>query len=337
MIKFLKILLILPCLFSSSNRRATTTTLGKFTYIQVSPYSYYERNVAIRFKYSSRVAASFTFIVYATYSSNTKQDSLYNETLKVRSLDKELSYEPTLFYKDTILHFVIRNANKVIIESHNVNLKQFSSSIQNENVNGEHQVDSLCYIYTPTSGEQYISESFEFNNFDTYKELDKYQRLDFSTYRFKFSSYENVDLTYYSAFFLFLNSNGWLNDVDDKSGNACSLKLKINYDEEKDEYYLSLLNDLYIDPVSLKSSSSYKEGYVKTNYLYFPYEGLSNSLIDYALLTLCDVGLNKSNFLVKTTFSLNKTLLGDCSTSTYCVKENYATPDFVSGKTKEFK
>lgn len=325
--KFIRLFLIFVSVVSPNLNRAKTET--GFSYIEVS--ASYENKVDIRCEHVGSIVTKRDIKIYGLSSSGLQT---LIKSYSTRGLKVEHSFtfdNSKTFYKSVLFEYIV---DKNIYTKRVAEIRQRQNIIRDVDENFE--TSANCYIYTKEKNEQYISESFNFANFPKYLELDKYQRLDFSRFRFKYKPYiDRQVLSCYQISILCFDLNNYMEDLHKEEGMVY-VNLNLKYDKGSDEYYLALKDNLYVDPISLRTSFVEKEGYIYTNYLYFT-DNLKRVMdeLDFHI-NLNGLGSNKINLMLRTNLLMNDSLFGNCSNSQYCIDDEVSKADFDIGKVVKY-
>lgn len=325
--KFFRIFLFFASIASPYVRRSNTAT--GFSYIEVS--AQYENKVDIICEHIGSPLTKRDIKIYGV-SQNGLQTLIQSYNVRGLKVEHKLTFDNSrTFYKSVSFEYIV---DKNIYTKRVAQIRQRESIIRS--VNDSYQTSPNCYIYTKENNEQYISESYNSFNFPELLELDKYQRLDFSKYRFKYKPYVNRQtLSCYQISMLCFDLNNYMKDLHRKDG-LVYINLDLKYDKNNNEYYLAPKDNLYVDPVTLRMSFNKEEGYIKTNYLYFT-DNLKNVMdeLDFHI-NLNGLGSNKINLMLKTNLIMSNSLFGNCSNSQYCIDEEVSKANFEIGKVVKY-
>ena len=114
------------------------------------------------------------------------------------------------------------------------------------------------------------------------------------------------------------NVNGVFDDID---GANSSVAFNLQLIKTEDGYSFELADDLYVDKQTLLLSSSIKEGYVKTKYIYLPRNDMREQSNYDAYFVFEDFGINNDVVFHKFELKATKNIFGDCRNSEYCIQE----------------
>lgn len=157
-----------------------------------------------------------------------------------------------------------------------------------------------------------VEESFLFDEYRDYVEVDEYNRLLFSKLTFKYSYPQK--LKYDSCYIKFIDKENIFTSIS-KDGDGYRY-IKANLVDDEGTIRLDT-PDLYYDPISLVPNDQ-KIG-SKAKYLYVP-KGKSKKLKDYEfIIDAHNLGINKTSFSHSLETSISPFFLGDCIDADYCI------------------
>ncbi len=177
---------------------------------------------------------------------------------------------------------------------------------------------SVSDVYVDPDNYQSLSEKYTFNGFIDYFNNDYYYRLNldsiYLTYvsNFPFNDID-CDLLYedYEKAFPYLD-----NDDDE-------VHLPMTTYHEGDIVKFKMKNSLFVNKKTLEMHFNYQDGLVSTNYFYLPVNKIDKILDSTFTLSVNDFGYNKTYFTWNIRYITNKSLIGNCSSSDYCVVGDY--------------
>ena len=161
-----------------------------------------------------------------------------------------------------------------------------------------------------------VTEAFDFCYFGDYIENDYYNRLDLKENYFYYSSY--FPITYSVINLRFDDQNNLFPNLNHDSHGNVTLPLKTvpGFDSN---FTLALKNTLYDDKSTLDLSEYSKNGYVKTNNLYFPINS-KNKLDDKLFyVDFVDFSKSKINVSFSLRFIAGKPIFGSSNEAKYYV------------------
>ena len=148
-----------------------------------------------------------------------------------------------------------------------------------------------------------------------YFAVDYYYRLDLSSINFMFFS---EGKTYEKAHIYFEDEYNIFPDFEKKNGSIIDIDLTIHMNYMP-FMPISYKSGFYVNPKNLSMSSTAKNNFKPTNYFYFPVNCLDR-VSDYKFyFEIIGLGWNKSTFTLTLDYDVSRRLIGNCSTSEYCV------------------
>lgn len=94
---------------------------------------------------------------------------------------------------------------------------------------------------------------------------------------------------------------------------------------------LKFKNDLFVHPITHAMSETYRNGYVKTDKLFFPNNSAINTSYKMQIY-MEDFGINDSTVTYTFNLTLSEKIVGNCIDSRYCVISKAATPNIDLGE-----
>lgn len=213
---------------------------------------------------------------------------------------------------------ITTTSNGVTTEyKHEVNVVQDKTYSINEETNN-YVADSLYYSWA-TGSKRWMTghEKITFYNFEDIYIPDYYHKIDITHFYVRITtSFDTEYLRFGTARFSITNQNGIFNCFQHDKTNAY---LPLTFKKSGSNFKLNFDCDLYVDPITLEMSTTKKEGFVKTKYLYLPKdEQRFQETYD------CQIALTKlsqDNLKIVSKFKYKSLLntFGDCRTSEYCI------------------
>lgn len=162
-----------------------------------------------------------------------------------------------------------------------------------------------------------FSERFMFLNFPDYINVDYYYRLHIDDLSMMYASmYDYVNQTGYIRFYDYYRIFPYLDNNEDVPYFDIPIVAKMVNNLVKFEFS----RQMFVNSQTLQMSFRPIKGFVKTRYFYFPLNK-SEQLIDQIFTLHFDsFGYGKTSFSWDMRYLTNRTLIGDCSNSEYCVK-----------------
>ena len=162
-------------------------------------------------------------------------------------------------------------------------------------------------------------ETFQFNSTLDFFNIDSYFRLDLSSIMFSYSCAYS-DLIYSSINLKFIDYNLVFPYLDSVDSNGLSyFKLPLKASRNMLDIKLDFRDKMYVNPVTLEMSKTAKVGYSLTKYLYLPINKKKDLLDQEFVIEVNRFGYNETSFEIPVRYMTSQSLIGDCSTSDYCV------------------
>lgn len=178
--------------------------------------------------------------------------------------------------------------------------------------------ESTSSFYTLTNKKwSVIKEQYNFYNFEEFYFPNYYHKINISDFSLKpISSFESNTVIFNEAKFLISNRDGIFDSFEHDKSYAY---FNLNLVSSKNGFNLAFKDQLYVNPTTLEMSSTPKDGFVKTNYLYLPRneKRIENSY-DCTIL-ISGLGIDKSDFMTKFKYKSLLNTFGDCRNSEYCI------------------
>ena len=110
---------------------------------------------------------------------------------------------------------------------------------------------------------------------------------------------------------------------DDVEGANDTVTFPLKTKGFKTGHSFLLKNDLYVNPETLMLSSTQKEGYVKTKYIYLPINDMQNQGKYECYFAFTNFGIDRDMLIHSFELKALRNTFGDCSNSKYCIiREN---------------
>lgn len=161
----------------------------------------------------------------------------------------------------------------------------------------------------------YTGEYFEFENFYDYFLVDEYYRLKLDQYKCNFSisrMYRWVD-----AYIELINPQPCFQYLCNDEGVA---KLNLICRNHEDSYFsLEFEGPFYVNPQTKEMSVTPRNGFRETHYFYFPINCKEQVQKQEFRISIIGMGYWETNMIWSSYLTTDTNLIGDCSTSKYCV------------------
>ena len=158
--------------------------------------------------------------------------------------------------------------------------------------------------------------TYSFFGFDGLYVPSYYHKIDLSDFGF----FVDKDDIYYFSCSPSLVIYNYNHIFDDIEGANETVTFKLKTTKATIGYCLGLLDDLYVNKETLRLSSRPKEGYVKTNHIYFPVNDMQNQDKYECYFAISNFGIDKDLLIHNFELKALRNTFGDCSNSKYCIK-----------------
>ena len=311
---------------------------NKFDYIKVDPVKDLEPTMNMVIKVSFQNALVEPAIIKIKTFNDNYRDGVLLTTLYTSSKEATLNFDylPTysrVRYAMNIFQFELESefgTDKVFIDAAN-------SDYDNQHLYPTGSTFSYTSpknigIYRRGSGISYEDETFTFSRCYDSIYLSSFSPLSLSTFRMEYKGPIGTQFRCSSPRLLLETPANTMNDFGDQmlGKKVHVINLKANLSEFGNYIYFSFAHDTYVDPTTLEMSSKYKEGYLKTDKIYFPASMEENTKFKLEFV-IAYSGANPYSFIYRTEVTLSKRAFGNCFDSTYCVTTSESEPDIDLG------
>ena len=243
-----------------------------------------------------------------TYHSVTKNNEY--------TLTFTLPFKSALTKKGLKVDITFINGKDELLQSLSFNIKP----IQPQRINVRDYYDTYLVIndivVDPDRVGTYSSEKYKFNQFIDYFNVDSYYRLRL----------DNIYITYDSVKACPLGS-AHLHFVDylklfpylDSDEEVPTFDIPLSTRTSNNGVFFTFPSIMYVKPQSLEMSLVARPGFVSTKYFYLPVNHCRDLLDQTFTLVVDSFGHNRNSFSWDIRYINNRNLIGDCSTSDYCV------------------
>lgn len=199
--------------------------------------------------------------------------------------------------------------------SHEIEVSK-ASSIRLNSEKYSYKSNSSCLSYNKKKGWASLNEDITFVNFIDLYVADYFHKLDLSDFYFLDNSKFTHTITAGDILLEIQNVNGAFKNLNAKNN---SLQVPLKLVKDTDCYYLTPKEVLYVNPLTLDMSSIERDGYVKTNHIYFPRNGRRFENEYSCRIGITKFGLDGSQFVTSFKYKSLRNIIGDCRNSEYCV------------------
>lgn len=296
-------------IFMSLSYLLPTSKANRFKDIYITPVA---NDIAVQFSYVVGKNSEVEFLIYIENKDNTHY-YLYRKTVYIAFNFTD----DFMLFKERVKEnsYLVFQAKSIDSSSYiRFELKQQNKIYNLLEQNTFYMEDAIQYL-DDREVIHYANETIDFNNLTDEMDLI-----------LPYIPYNHIWLTQKSYFFQdeldideitvkILDKNNvfpLLNHVDDYAIIYFELESKNN------QFYLSLLDKLYVHTDSLTLSSVPKEGFIRTNYLYLPKNCSENDFK--VTIHFKNVGLQKINCYYDYILHRKERYVGSCSSSFNCIK-----------------
>ena len=210
------------------------------------------------------------------------------------------------------------------VDQDNNNIESFSFNIKPKNSQMVRPGDYRFSYYSipdtivdPDNYDAIVSESFCFNGFIDYFNIDTYYRLSIENLYLTYKGIKDVPSTtsilrYYDFDNLFPGLS--------TGGSMTIVEIPLKTVAINNEIHFRIDSTLYVNPKTLDMSLEAKPGYVLTNYFYLPINRKSDFMSQRFTLVTPSFGYNETYFAWDIRYLTDRGLIGDCDHSDYCVR-----------------
>ena len=160
------------------------------------------------------------------------------------------------------------------------------------------------------------SEKYKFNQFIDYFNVDSYYRLRLDNIFITYESVKTCPLGSAHIHFVdYLKLFPYLDNDDE----VPTFDIPLTATSSINGVFFSFPSIMYVKPQSLEMSLVARPGFVSTKYFYLPVNHCRDLLDQTFTLVVDSFGHNRNSFSWDIRYINNRNLIGDCSSSDYCV------------------
>ena len=297
------------CIFIAVSYLLPINKSNKFQDIYITPIS---EDIMINFSYEVGHTSEVKFLIYIEYEDKSP-NYLYKNTVNI-----------IFNFTDGFLLFKehVKENSYLIFEassSDSSSYLRFDLKTQNNNYdllkqNTFYLEDAIQYL-DDRETIHYASETIEFN--ELISDLDlTLPYIFFDHIWFKEDSYFFQDELQFEEIVMKISDENNVFPLLKHDGNDAIIHFELI--NKNNRYYLSLLDKIYVYNDALMLSSSLKEGFIRTNYLYIP---KNCSATEFKItIFFKNLGLQKINCYYSYILHRKERYIGSCSTSLNCVR-----------------
>ena len=337
--------LAFPLLLSSSllsmyasTTRATTNSEyryeNKIDLITIEPtkHSSYKSLISVMVSFSQTSVSSTTLEIKVSNSRypSGKSIALFWPSRQAYTYTYEYDQRYSNVSREDTFTFILSGRGNDTVEMVNRLYEPQTMYIRNENET--FQTPFNIGVYRSIEGKWYQAERFTFKNMKKEIYLDKVPALDMSGIYFSYEMPSYIPLRYGYSRLIIEGRDGAFVDVGEAMAVEGMRKcpISIDKDEKRNQYRIHLNDQLYVNPLTLEMSTSLKEGYRPTKYLYFPRPIEEEET--YTLRYMVDeMGANCSSFSYQFSVTLSRKAFGNCNDSSFCLSSEDTVADLSIG------
>ena len=304
----MKLLLVFPFILFSQVGPTRAATLP-FESISISPL-YMNKETQIEVKTKSNYLRIMLFIQNDRYSSQCFLDETIN------SSGKYLYTYQNNYTRSNNRVFIRYTTGSNSIDSPSVerNITKSSYRIVTNN-EGFSSVNSVAILSGKNLTWTAKQIDYTFHGFEGLYVPKYYHKIDFDDFYIETNSG-------CKSFFdcnpklVMKNYNHYFDDI---TGANETVTFNLECDGGDPEYYVKFSDDFFVHPETLLMSSTQKEGYVKTNYLYLPINEMQNQDKFECYFMFQNFGIDKDTLLHTFELKALSNIFGNCNNSRYCI------------------
>lgn len=170
------------------------------------------------------------------------------------------------------------------------------------------------------------TNKYVFRNWYAENHIDVYNKIDFGMFSFEeYMGPIKVAIQYYLFQLAIPAEYGLFDDAtdDEKYLNRIVFDFDL-VNDGTNHYTLQIKDKIYVNPYTYQMSRHAKSGFVETKYLYLPKTGFTDlNKLDFKIAGE-NLGTMRLNFNYQFSVQANKSRIGDCVSSQYCIKSGDA-------------
>lgn len=326
-----KIILLLPCLISLLSISGTTEkALPRYKFITIfpviGPFNKYESDYELIGKVKPQY--SYSWVRERLSVGVIDHDMTYYSTKAAHAVTKNEQYDLTFILPfKTMLGDDGLECQISFIDQDSKVIEKFSFRIRPKNSKLINPSDYRFSNYTledtivnPSDYGRIVSESFRFNGFIDYFNIDTYYRLNLDNLYLSYSSIKGVPN---SKLYLQFNDYDNLFPGFSTGGSVTFINIPLKLVSSATalgELHFAFDTTLYVNPKTLDMSLDAKPDYVLTNYFYLPINRKTDFMNQKFTLYAPSFGHNETTFSWDMRYLTDRGLIGDCNHSDYCVR-----------------
>lgn len=211
---------------------------------------------------------------------------------------------------------LFNSSNEPIYDFASFNLKPISKekiTVKNY-LNEAYTIDDI--VVDPDHYENAHQESFLFDGFIDYFNVDSYYRIDLNDLYLTYNSPKPFPISHGSLTFIDFNK---LFPYLDNNKPLPEFNIPIVATERYGKIHFSFEEIMYVNPRTLEMSFTARPGFELTRYFYLPINKCQDLMNQVFILKMSNFGHGKISFNWNMRYTNTRYLIGDCSNSDYCV------------------
>ena len=305
---------------------------NKFDYISAEPFKGGKKLSRVHVKYSFKLPTSSTLTIQVISKAYPNGKQLFTKTSKIQKVAIDYDYDQTgglKTYPSIILRFNMTSSYGNDQVDISLKINQYQDI--NLTSGGTYESDKTLAVYRYNQGVEYYSEKFTFSNISNDLTITSLGGIKISDFMFDYDVFDGYQLKVRSSHIMLMCEADDYPNFGEYLVDGLARKLYITpfYSAVRKGYYFTNNDQYYVNPISLDMSTTEQEGYVMTDYIYFPFV---NPEKVYALILVAeDVGINGSRLVYTRNVRVDNKLYGNCADSLFCLSTEEAVPDIDNG------
>jgi len=305
---------------------------NKFDYISAEPFKGGKKLSRVHVKYSFKLPTSSTLTIQVISKAYPNGKQLFTKTSKIQKVAIDYDYDQTgglKNYPSIVLRFNMTSSYGNDQVDISLKINQYQDI--NLTSGGTYESDKTLAVYRYNQGVEYYSEKFTFSNISNDLTITSLGGIKISDFMFDYDVFDGYQLKVRSSHIMLMC------DADDYpnfgeylvDGLARKLYITPFYSAVRKGYYFTNNDQYYVNPISLDMSTTEQDGYVMTDYIYFPF--VNPEKVYTLILVAEDVGINGSRLVYTRNVRVDNKLYGNCADSLFCLSTEEAVPDIDNG------
>lgn len=310
--------LLIPCaLLTICSVGATASAKTRINYFKCTPFFLNGDKTIMTFDVNASEALPLNieiYIINPLYPDGTLLTKTKITSSKVLNYNYDNKYTYASENKVKVSYSVGKEKKKSF--SHAIEVSNGSFYTLNDSV-FDYSTTSKNYFYSGDSANWTLnSERYTFYNFENTYVPNYYHKINISDFYLKANSTFQNKISYGNALFAITNRE---HAFDGFNHDETFAYIPLCLTKKGDDYVLSFDRDLYVDPFTLQMSPVQEDGFVKTDYLYFPRDKKRFENEYQCMITINNLGIDKATFVSYFKYKSLLNIFGDCRNSEFCI------------------